>query len=338
MNQKLFSSICLALIAIGAGSILYTMIVFPSPPQIRDWNYVQQEKITAISPQPDSFSFAVFGDNKNSITTFNGLIDQVNQDDVQFSVETGDLIDNMFDGQSEYRTYVKQIKRLQKPLFVIPGNHATEGSSCAYNRLFGRLYYSFSFGNAYFIALNGSHEDGLGPQQYDWLVKELKKAQSYRHRFVFMHIPLYDPEAGDYQLGHSLGDKKIAAQLNTLFDTNKVDMVFTAHVHGYYTGKWHKTPFTVTGGAGAELGGTNPEHYFHHYVKVTVSPEGVQYRVKKVGKPFTNIVLLFAHNVEEFSHSYLLAHWDYLLLLIGALGLAIIRYRARGNKISYRNQ
>ncbi len=331
-RRKISLYLCLILIAAGAIPIIYAMIVFPDPPHVRDWNYLQKEKIAAVSPQPDNFSFAVFGDNKNSITTFNRLIDMVNQDDIQFSVETGDIIDNMFDGQSEYRTYVEQIKQLQQPLFVIPGNHATEGSSCAYTRLFGRLYYSFPFGNAYFIALNGSHEDGPGPQQYDWLVKELKKSQSYRYRFVFMHIPLYDPEAGPYQLGHSLKDKKTAEQLNALFDKNRVTMVFTAHVHGYYAGTWHKTPFTVTGGAGAELGGTDPEHYFYHYIKVKVSPGGVQYQVEKIGEPFSNIIRLFVHNVKEFIHSYTLAHWDYFLLFLGIAGLGIIRWQSLQEK------
>ncbi len=241
-RQKKSLFLCLVLIAAGAIPIIYAMIVFPSPPPIWDWNYVQQKKIEAIRPQPDSFFFAVFGDNKNSISTSNSLIDRGNWGEVQFFIKTGDLIDNMFDGQSECRTYVDQIKRLQKPFFVILGNHATEGSSCAYNRLFGRLYYSFPFGDAYFIALNGSHEDGPGPQQFDWLVKELKKSQSYQYRFVFMHIPLYDPEAGGpYRLGPSLKDTNVAEQLNTPFDKNKVTMVFTAHVHGYYAGTWHTT-------------------------------------------------------------------------------------------------
>ena len=323
IQRKFFLYLCLILMAFGAIPIIYSMIVFPNPPQIRDWNYIQQKKITAITPQPKSFSFAVFGDNKNSISAFGSLINKLNKDNVKFSLETGDLIDNMFDGQSEYRTYVSQIKQLNKPLFVIPGNHETEGSSCAYNRLFGRLYYSFSFGNSYFIALNGSHEDGFGPQQYDWLVQELKKSQSYNHRFVFMHIPLYDPEEDPYQIGHTFNDKKISEQLNRLFDKYNVTMVFTAHVHGYYTGKWHKTPFTTTGGAGAELGGTDPKHYFHHYVKVNVTPNGVQYQVVKIDNASSNIIALFIHNVTEFMHSYILAHWDYFLLLIGILGLII---------------
>jgi len=327
--RKIVISISLIFILIGGSSILYSTFVFPTPPSVRDWNYTQLKKISGIKTPPNSFSFAVFGDNKNSISTFGKLINDINNDNVRFSVETGDLIDNMFDGESEYRTYVKQIERFKKPLFVIPGNHETEGSSCEYNRLFGRLYYSFHFGNAYFIALNGSHEEGLGPQQYEWLEKELKKSKKYKFRFVFMHIPLYDPEAGKYQLGHSISDKNVSEKLNTLSDENQVTMVFTAHVHGYYSGLWHKTPFTITGGAGAELGGTDPNHYFNHYIKVNISGDTISYEVKKTDKQPSNIIALLAHNVTEFMHSYIIAHWDYLLVLFGIAGWGILSFRAR---------
>ena len=324
--------ISLILIVTGATPIVYSLIVFPNPPNVRDWNYNCLEKIAVENNQPGAFSFAVFGDNKNSIRIFKKLIAKINDDDVAFSIETGDLIDNMFDGESEYRTYVEQIKGLKKPLLVIPGNHETEGSSCEYNRLFGKLYYSFPFGDAYFLALNGSHEEGLGPQQYAWLKKELEKSKHYKYRFVFMHIPLYDPEAGNYQIGHSITDKNVSEKLNALFDDNQVTMVFTAHVHGYYTGKWHKTPFTITGGAGAELGGTDPGHFFYHYIKVNVSNDGVSYEVKKIDRPFSNIIGLFTHNVTEFMESYIIAHWDYMLALIGIVGLAIFLFGSKQKK------
>ena len=334
-RNKLFF-LSLLLILTGSVPIVYSLIVFPNPPALRDWNFGCLKKIAAENNQPGAFSFAVFGDNKNSISVFKKLIEKINDDDVVFSIETGDLIDNMFDGESEYRTYVEQIKRLKKPLLVIPGNHETEGSSCAYNRLFGRLYYSFAFGDAYFLALNGSHEEGLGPQQYAWLKEELKKSGHFKYRFVFMHIPLYDPEAGEYQTGHSITDKNVSEKLNTLFDDYRVTMVFTAHVHGYYAGKWHKTPFTITGGAGAELGGTDPNHFFYHYIKVNVSGDGVSYEVKKVGKPFSNIIVLFTHNVTEFMHSYLKAHWDYLLVLIGIVGLVGVWFRLNRKKTFFK--
>ena len=322
-SRKTMVRSCLILIAVGAIPILYSLVVFPNPPHVRDWNYSELKKIAIMDNQRKSFSFAVFGDNKNSISVFNKLIKDINDDNVSFAIETGDLIDNMFDGESEYRTYVQQIKQFKKPLLVIPGNHETEGSSGEYSRLFGRLYYSFPFGDAYFIGLDGSHEEGLGPQQFAWLKKELKQSRNYKYRFVFMHIPLYDPEAGEYQIGHSIVDKSASERLNALFDESQVTMVFTAHVHGYYTGRWHKTPFTITGGAGAELGGTDPSHFFNHYIKVDVSTDGVSYEVKKTNE-YSNIVTLFAHNVTEFMRSYMKAHWDYLLVLVGIVGLGLV--------------
>ncbi len=56
-----------------------------------------------------------------------------------------------------------------------------------------------------------------------------------------------------------------------------------------------------------------------------MSSDGVQYQVEKVGKPFSNIILLFMHNMMEFMHNYILAHWDYFLLFLGIGGLGIIR-------------
>ncbi len=88
----------------------------------------------------------------------------------------------------------------------------------------------------------------------------------------------------------------------------------------------------MTGGAGAELGGTDPEHYFYHYIKVKVSPDGVQYQVEKIGKPFSNIVSLFVHNLSEFSHSYLKAHRDYFFLLLDIAGLVIIQWQSLQEK------
>ena len=106
MNRKIFRVIIFLLIVTSGGSIIYSMIIFPNPPGERDWNYAKKAILASVKKQPSTFSFAVFGDNKNSISTFDRIRAAVNQDDVQFSVETGDLIDNMFDGESEYQTYI----------------------------------------------------------------------------------------------------------------------------------------------------------------------------------------------------------------------------------------
>ncbi|NOY65557.1 MAG: hypothetical protein GXO97_09250 [Nitrospirae bacterium] len=55
-------------------------------PDISDWNFYQ---IKEIQGYKGAFSFAVFGDNKNSITTFNNLIKRLNAEDILFAIDIG---------------------------------------------------------------------------------------------------------------------------------------------------------------------------------------------------------------------------------------------------------
>jgi len=96
----------------------------------------------------------------------------------------------------------------------------------------------------------------------EWLKDELRKSQAYRYRFIFMHVPLYDPRKGEHKMGYSLRDLESANRLNRLFDESNITMLFVWHIHGYYRGIWGKTPYIITGGAGSELAGSDPRHYF----------------------------------------------------------------------------
>lgn len=60
-------------------------------------------------------------------------------------------------------------------------------------------------------------------------------------------------------------------------------LVLASHVHAYARGKWGKTRFIMTGGAGAPLSGPkDSKHYFYNYVKVTVTPKGVSYKTVRM--------------------------------------------------------
>ena len=100
-----------------------------------------------------------------------------------------------------------------------------------------------------------------------------------------MHVPLYDPRKGDYKKGHSLGNINFTKQLNKLFDDNNATMLFVSHIHGYYRGIWGKTPYIITGGGGAELAGSDPNHYFYQYIKVDIDNSNVKYEVVKLKSP-----------------------------------------------------
>jgi len=122
----------------------------------------------------------------------------------------------------------------------------------------------------------------MSQAQLRWLEAELQKSQNYKTRLVFCHIPLYDPRDGDKP--HSLKPGE-AAKLSALFKKYKVTHVFAGHIHSYYAGDWEGLPYTISGGAGAPLAGTDPQHYFYHYLKVSLQGDRVQIQVAPLAEP-----------------------------------------------------
>jgi len=282
-------------------------------PDILDWNY---HKLQKIDHSKTEYSFAVFGDNKNSAKTFENLISRINsENDVHFAIDLGDLV---YDGEEEkFRFFLEQVSLLDTPLLTVFGNHeAKEKGRAVYYDTFGKFYYSFYVGNSYFIILDDSNKEDINDEQFHWLKEELKNSQSYKNRFIFMHVPLYDPRMGAYKEGHSLEDLSFANKLNELFDKQNVTMLFVSHIHGYYKGVWGKTPYIITGGAGAELAGSNPEHYFYHYIKVSVNSDSVNYEVIKLNSPEFELLDRWMHDAWIYIYAFFAIHFvDSILLL-----------------------
>jgi 3',5'-cyclic AMP phosphodiesterase CpdA len=228
-----------------------------------------------------TFSFAVMGDNRDGDNVLAKIIKSINQDkDIKFALNNGDLVPDGY--KDEFKKYLKLIQTSKKPILSIIGNHELpwyDGES-NYEHFFGKTDFSFVYENSYFIVLDSSDKK-ITKKQYKWLKKELKKSQNFTNRFVFTHVPLYDPRKGEYTKGHSFDSLKQAKKLNDLFDKYNVTLLFCSHIHFYYRGKWQKTPFIITGGAGAPL--KDYKNYgFYNYVKVTVHNNDVEYKVIKI--------------------------------------------------------
>ncbi|UBM62630.1 metallophosphoesterase [Candidatus Sulfidibacterium hydrothermale] len=249
----------------------------------QNWNIHAIEK---INPADTSFSFVVMGDNRSGDKVLAKIIEEINKDkSVKFTLDNGDLVHHGY--LKEYKNYMQIIKKSNVPFIGIIGNHEIpryDGSK-NYEKFFGKDYFSFHTGNSYFIVLDDADELGILGKQLSWLKDQLKESQNYQYRFVFMHVPLYDPRAGEYKRGHSLKDMTNAKTLNDLFDQYHVTMLFCSHIHFYYRGKWHETPFIITGGAGAPLVKFENDG-FYNYIKVTITPKAVKYDVVKVTSPF----------------------------------------------------
>ncbi len=315
---------------IGMGFLVLFILLFAfieiwfdfARPPVRDWLAKNLEQIKI--PDKNNYSFAVFGDNKNSHLTFPRLLRRVSNDhEIKFAMDLGDLV---FDGEMEkYRYFFKQVKRnLRVPLLTAIGNHELrENGRGLYYELLGPFYYSFHIGNDYFIVLDDANEKGLDLWQLNWLKKQLKDSISYKHKFVFMHVPLFDPRNSKIPTPffHHCLPRKSAEKLLKLFEKYKVTHIFASHIHAYYRGKWGSIPYTITGGAGAELVGDNPSHDFYHYLKVSIKGDKVDIKVVHIPTPDYNwadrigsLIWIYVYAIVRF-HGIQIA----LLLLIGYL-------------------
>lgn len=313
-----------AIIVIAILSLLKTYHLF-----FRDFENNEIYKgVSAIDSQKsgNNFTFAVMGDNKNSISTFKHIITSINSESaIQFTMNTGDMV---FDGNSiKYDFFLRQLKLFKNPMIPVPGNHdEADGGTERYISIFGPLYYSFTHGSTMFIILDDSNEENIDPWQLRWFKEELEKSKTYKHTFVFMHVPIYDPRRSiEEQPGHSLEDLDSALEILNLMKQYHIDMVFAGHIHGYFKGDWEGVPYTITGGGGAEMLLSDPQHYFYHYIKVTIEGDSVAYNLEKINSPDFNYVDRIGAFLWIYLYSFIVINYWVLLLLI-ALGVLLFLY------------
>ena len=239
--------VILILLVIAVVLGVYKVLTVTIPIREKDLNYENFSKIKV--KDPSKFSFVVLGDNKNSYSTFDHMIRDINRhaDEISFVMNTGDLV---FDGDNlKYRLFLDQIEELKVPHMVVPGNHDLydEGVNL-YHKIFGAFYYSFVVGKSLFIVLDDANEVRVDPQQLYWLKKRMKESWNYAHTFCFMHVPLFDPRPHEH---HCLKDRENAKKVLSILKEGKIDMVFCGHIHSYFRGSWDGVPYTITAGAGA---------------------------------------------------------------------------------------
>jgi hypothetical protein len=288
----------------------------PVPIQNRN----QRELSRIAVADPNDFTFAVMGDNKGNRSVFEPLLRDIGHDkEIAFALDDGDLVDGGTVGH--YRRFLNQVQEnLAIPVLTAIGNHDlnNSGSNKNYQDIFGPTYYSFQVGQGYFIVLDAITQAGFDKTERRWLEKELQQGQASKVRFVFMHVPVFDPRGGVFH--KSLPDKDREDLLN-LFRRYKVTHLFASHLHGYFSGVWAGVPYTVTGGAGARLQGKDPEHFFHHYVTVHIRNGNADVMLRRIDE--ANGMMYFLDLVKAYA-----LRWALLLaagLLLLSVGLSIMR-------------
>jgi 3',5'-cyclic AMP phosphodiesterase CpdA len=164
-----------------------------SGPRTRDLSFVQ------VSDSHIGFRGPA---NQDVTGTFGLAIDQINALAARpaFVMHTGDLTHTSTAAQFDT---VKQMLGTVRSggVFQVPGEHdAAAGDDKAYLGVFGTSavgtgYYSFDLNGVHFLALvNAVATQGmghLGPDQLDWIRKDLAGLSSETPLVVFAHVPLF---------------------------------------------------------------------------------------------------------------------------------------------------
>ena len=313
LSAALFIVLALAVIFTSAIKIHATWLLPGAP---TGWNRKQVSKI----PSPgEKYSFAVLGDNKNSIKTFDILKESLDREDILFSMDVGDLV---FDGEEvKYRLFVNQILGLKAPMLTALGNHDVEAGGLEnYERVFGQRYYSFTLGDSYFIVLDDADGKAVDDTQMRWFEKELRKGEKYRHRFVFMHVPPFRGLRNMLMpMEEFLADRKDADEMKRLCVRYVVDFVFGSHMHTFDYDLWPwGVNYVITGGGGAELWDVDRYRDMHHYIKVTVSKDRVNFDVKPVTSRWAKFVYMYLEEPWVYTYAYVANNYTWLILVLGA--------------------
>eukprot|EP01133_Synstelium_polycarpum_P012931 gene12931-15198_t len=94
------------------------------------------------------------------------------------------------------------------------------------------LFYSFDYSHVYMIMLSSYDPYDESSVQYQWLVKQLKFADSNRHIYpwivVCAHSPMYSSSTG-----HGGSDLAFREKIEPLLEKYSVNLVISGHDHGY---------------------------------------------------------------------------------------------------------
>ncbi|MFH1576516.1 MAG: metallophosphoesterase [Candidatus Margulisiibacteriota bacterium] len=270
-----------------SGSLIYLILsfsfcyAFSQTPQPTTTTTIKAipEQVISTSATNESFSFIVFGDNRDGDKTFKDLVERVRAEaGVDFIVNTGDFVSN--GEKKQYNNYLGMVSKLKPKLYHVPGNHdLVKGGDKYFKKYFGPLYYSFDYKNSHFIVLNNAFKGYFDAQQFQWLKKDLAKTGK-DHIFVFMHRPVFDPS--EIYKNYVMSGREVTKQLMALFEKYQVDYVIAGHIHGYARAERRGIVYVVSGGAGAPLYLPADFGGFYHYVRIDVNGEMITDRTVKI--------------------------------------------------------
>ncbi|RUO76136.1 glycosyltransferase [Idiomarina seosinensis] len=314
-------------VAIVAGLVSYKLYLNVVTPEFSSVHSEQLASINAKVEGQSDYSFAVLGNINNSVGIFERrIIPQLNDSNIDFVISAGNAVSG--GGEDKYRALNGTLSHLNKPYLLTFGeNEYDEFGSFRFYDHYGPHFFSFNAGDSRFIFL-----DSTGKTPWQWQIRwitDLLKADTSKHRFLFIGHPLFEPEE-EFILAESedyLQPIEFRHALLSTLEQFKVDRVFSANVAMYFEKSHAETPFITTGGAGGLV--LNQDESFYHYVKVTVSADkGITHEIIELPVGQHPILKQF-ESFWFFIHSlFYVGYINFILLVSLFLAISIKLYNA----------
>ncbi len=285
MMRKRYKDWGLRLVAPKEWLIALLILSFPITASFADPYKTFDQKIGPLKKIRESLTFAVIGDTRPGGEEYQSLTHLMMGYHPAFVVNTGDMI--RATNKTQWTQFWEESKSVTVPYFLTAGNHDAYDADS--EKLFReetalpgkKLYYSFHAGDSLFVILDSNipgRDREITDGQYHWLERTL--SSHYRHKFIFVHHPLYPEEGRGQHYGESLDlFPKERDRLERLFERNKVTIVFTGHEHLYLRRTIGDVMHVITGGGGAELYAEDDKGGFHHFILIKVEGNRVSGQV-----------------------------------------------------------
>lgn len=240
----------------------------------------------------ESFQFGVLGDAEpgrfwlfrtlfNRRGVFRRQLSSIQQQSVDFTMQLGDMVSCGF--PSHYLRFFEELNsvNVDKPYLTVIGNHDRsnphgDSHSRMYRSLFGRNNYHFDYGGVRFVVLDSSTKR-VTKRQLRWLSMIL---ESHGRKVVFTHMPPVLLKLWGGAAAHRMGGFEDGAkEFVELMARRQVERLYMGHVHCFGVQDYKGVRYVLTGGGGSPLFPCGSADKFHHYLTVSVTPDGLSERV-----------------------------------------------------------
>ena len=269
------------------------------------------------------FRFAVYGDTQTDFAVHAQVSESIRESLPALVLLAGDIVGYGADRLSYVIEYFEPARRRSHyiPTYVVPGNHDWKEPVQQLKNLrdyfalpkdpdvpLEEASYSFSYGDAFFIALDNTIDGGhiffpMGgaktPPLWDWLEAQAasEAAQAARWRFAFFHYPPQSECQEQWMNMQATLDIVLP-----LLQDHGFQAVFTGHTHDYQHHHIDQIHAFITGGGGGGLDTdedcTNglPELVYrqsiHHHLTVDLGDEQAIVRAVAIdGEEIDRVIL-----------------------------------------------